>query len=124
MCSVHLRRPPPKGGCAAHISQIFSEYVDSTTDRRHLYRMDSTYSGEGRMTADEKKHAKFRELAEKRTNKALEAVRLIGNLSNRQTYVYEEAEVRKVMKALRDAVSEVEARFSKSTGRGGGEFKL
>lgn len=76
------------------------------------------------MSVDERKRTKFRELAEKRTNKALEAVRLIGNLSNRQTYVYEEAEVRKIVKALRDAVSEVEARFSTSTGRGGGEFKL
>lgn len=76
------------------------------------------------MSVGEKKHAKFRELAEKRTNKALEAVRLIGNLSNRQIYVYEEAEARKIVKALRDAVSEVEARFSTSTGRGGGEFKL
>lgn len=76
------------------------------------------------MSVDERKHMKFRELAEKRTNKALEAVRLIGNLSNRQTYVYEEAEVRKIVKALRDAVSEVEARFNTSTGRGGGEFKL
>ena len=76
------------------------------------------------MTADENKRAKFRELAEKRTNKALEAVRLIGNLSNRQTYVYEEAEVRKIVKALRDAVSEIETRFNTSTGRGGGEFKL
>lgn len=76
------------------------------------------------MSADHKKHEKFRELAEKRTNKALESVRLIGNLSNRQTYVYEDAEVRKIVKALRDAVSEVEARFSKTSGRGGGEFKL
>jgi hypothetical protein len=86
--------------------------------------MDGTYSEDSPMTIDERKHAKFRELAEKRTNKALEAVRLIGNLSNRQTYVYEEAEVRKIVKALRDAVSEVEARFGKSTGRSGGEFKL
>ena len=76
------------------------------------------------MSADEMKHAKFRELAEKRTNKALETVRLIGNLSNRQTYVYEEAEVRKIVKALRDAVSEAESRFGKTPGRGGGEFKL
>lgn len=76
------------------------------------------------MSAGDKKHAKFRELAEKRTNNALEAVRLIGNLSNRQTYVYEEAEVRKIVKALRDAVSDVEARFSTTPGRGGGEFKL
>lgn len=76
------------------------------------------------MTTDEKKHAKFRELAEKRTNKALEAIRLIGNLSNRNTYVYEDAEVRKIVKALKDAVSEVETRFGKSTSRSGGEFKL
>lgn len=76
------------------------------------------------MGAEERKHAKFRELAEKRTNKALEAVRLIGNLSNRQTYVYQEAEVRKIVKALRDAVADVEARFGKTAGRGGGEFKL
>jgi hypothetical protein len=76
------------------------------------------------MSVEERKHAKFRELAEKRTNKALEAVRLIGNLSNRQTYVFEDAEVRKIVRALRDAVSDIEARFGKSTGRGGGDFKL
>ena len=76
------------------------------------------------MSAHERKHEKFRELAEKRTNKALEAVRLIGNLSNRQTYVYEEAEVRKIVKALRDAVSDVEGRFSTASSRTGGEFKL
>ena len=76
------------------------------------------------MDGDERKHAKFRELAEKRTSKALEAVRLIGNLSNRQTYVYEDAEVRKIVKALRDAVADVEARFGKSSNRSGGEFKL
>jgi hypothetical protein len=72
----------------------------------------------------EKKHVKFRELAEKRTNKALEAIRLIGNLSNRQTYSFEEPEVRKIVKALRDAVADVEARFSPSSSRTGGEFKL
>jgi hypothetical protein len=73
--------------------------------------------------ADDAKHAKFRKLAEKRTNKALECIRLIGNLSNRQNYVYEEAEVRKIIKALRDAVSDAESRFGKPSG-GGGEFRL
>ena len=70
------------------------------------------------------KNAKFRELAEKRTNKALEAIRLIGNLSNKQAYAYEDAEVRKIVRALRDAISEVEAKFGKSSSRGTGEFKL
>ena len=76
------------------------------------------------MDAEERKRAKFKELAEKRTNKALEAVRLIGNLANRQNYAYEDAEVRKVVRALRDAVADVEARFGKSSSRGSGDFKL
>ncbi len=57
------------------------------------------------------KRQRFRNLAESRTNKAIEAISRIGNLSNRQIYEYEEAEVRKVVRALRDAVSAVEARF-------------
>ena len=57
------------------------------------------------------KREKFRELAESRTTKALDAISRIGNLSNRQVYEYEDAEVKKIMRALRDAVAEVEARF-------------
>lgn len=72
----------------------------------------------------DKKRAKFRELAEKRTNKALDSIRLIGNLSNRQIYVYEDAEVRKIIKALKDAVAEIEGRFATPSGRRGGDFKL
>ncbi len=71
-----------------------------------------------------RKREKFRELAEKRTNRALETIRLIGNLSNRQVYEFEDTEVRKIIKALRDAVSDVETRFGKSANRTGGEFKL
>ena len=71
-----------------------------------------------------RKRQKFRELAEKRTNKAIEAIRLIGNLSNRQLYEWEETEVKKIVKALRDSLNEVEARFSQPAGRRGGEFKL
>ena len=73
---------------------------------------------------EDRKHVKFRELAEKRTNKALEAIRLIGNLSNRQNYTYDDQEARKIMKALRDSVAEIETKFSKPNGRPGGEFKL
>ena len=58
------------------------------------------------------KREKFRQLAENRTNNALVAIGRISNLSNRQLYEFEEAEVRKVIKALKDAVSEVESRFS------------
>ncbi|WP_170571122.1 hypothetical protein [Ruegeria atlantica] len=70
------------------------------------------------------KHDKFRELAEGRTNKALEAIIRIGKLSNRQLYEWDDAEVRKITKALRDAVAEVEKKFSAPKGAKENKFKL
>jgi hypothetical protein len=58
------------------------------------------------------KHEKFRELAEGRTNRALDSIRRIGNLSNRHLYEWEDAELRKIVKALRDAVGEIERKFA------------
>jgi len=69
------------------------------------------------------KREKFRELAEGRTTKALDAIARIGNLSNRQVYEYEDGEVKKIIRALRDAVAEVEARFEAPRTRKSG-FKL
>jgi len=72
----------------------------------------------------EAKRHKFRSLAEARTNKAIEAIMRIGNLSNRQIYEFEESEIRKIVRALKDAVSTVEARFESPRGKSGGGFKL
>ena len=70
------------------------------------------------------KRQKFRNLAEGRTNRALEAIGRIGNLSNRQLYEWDDGEVRKIVKALKDAVSEVEGRFASPKGEGNANFKL
>jgi len=70
------------------------------------------------------KHTKFRKLAEGRTNRAIEAVARIGNLSNRQLYEWEDAELRKILKALRDAVNEVDKRFTAPRGKPENKFKL
>jgi hypothetical protein len=72
----------------------------------------------------ESKRQKFRALAEARTNKALEAITRIGNLSNRQIYEYDEGEVRKIVRALKEAISAVEARFDSPRGKSPGGFKL
>jgi hypothetical protein len=72
----------------------------------------------------DEKRQRFRNLAESRANKAIEAISRIGNLSNKQIYEFEEAEVRKVIRALRDAVAAVEARFASPRGKSGGVFKL
>ena len=70
------------------------------------------------------KREKFRALAESRTNRAIEAVLRIGNLSNRQIYEWEEVEVKKVVRALRDAIASVESRFESPRGKTPGGFKL
>jgi hypothetical protein len=77
-----------------------------------------------RARSAEGKREKFRSLAESRTNNALVAIGRIGNLSNRQLYDFEEAEVRKVIKALREAIIEVENRFASPKGKADARFKL
>lgn len=74
--------------------------------------------------SSQEKRDKFRKLAEGRTNNALVAISRIGNLSNRQLYVFEEVEVRKVIKALKEAVFEVENRFASPKGKSESRFKL
>lgn len=61
------------------------------------------------------KRKKFVELAEKRVINALKSISLIGNLANTNNYKYDEADVKKIIKALSDEVKEVESRFK--TGR-------
>ncbi len=70
------------------------------------------------------KREKFRMLAESRTNNALTAIGRIGNLSNRQLYEFDESEVRKIMRALKEAVSEIEGRFASPKGKAEARFKL
>jgi len=60
------------------------------------------------------KRRKFAELGTNRVNKAINDIRLIGNLSNKTNYDYSDADVRQIMKALREAINEAENRFKKS----------
>lgn len=70
------------------------------------------------------KREKFVRLAEGRTQSALEAIRKIGNLSNRRAYEYGDADIKKIIKTLRDATNEVERKFGSSSGDGINKFKL
>jgi intergrase/recombinase len=65
--------------------------------------------------AADQKRSKFIKLAEGRTQAALSAIRKIGNLSNRRAYSYSEADIKKIMKVLRDAVTETERKFGSSS---------
>lgn len=74
--------------------------------------------------AREDDRKKFVLLAEKRVTRALNDIRLIGNLSNRSNYKYTEEDARKICKALREAVEEVRARFERKGDDRGVSFKL
>lgn len=54
---------------------------------------------------------KFVELAEKRVSKAIKDIRLIGNLSNKSNYTYEDEDVKKIIKALDLEVKKLKQRF-------------
>ena len=63
------------------------------------------------------KRSKFVQLANQRVAKAIDQIRLIGNLSNRAAYEFTEEDVRKITKALQRAVDGMKARFAE-TGSG------
>jgi len=74
--------------------------------------------------ADTEKRENFVRLAEGRTQLALDAIRKLGNLSNRRAYDFTDADIRKISKALKDAISDVERRFGASTDSSDTNFKL
>lgn len=75
------------------------------------------------MAKSGEKREKFVRLAEGRTQAALNALRKIGNLSNNRAYDYNDTDVKKIIRVLREAVNEVERKFS-STGEPQDKFKL
>jgi hypothetical protein len=70
------------------------------------------------------KRDKFVGLAEARVSRALQAIRVVGNLSNRNNYEYSEDDVRKIVKALTAEVDALQARFRSSDTKARPEFKL
>jgi hypothetical protein len=74
--------------------------------------------------SETEKRKRFVRLAEGRTQAALTAIRKIGNLSNRRSYQWDEADVRKIMKALREAIGEAERKFDPNGSAGHKSFKL
>lgn len=70
----------------------------------------------------ESKRERFIRLAQNRTNKALEMIRLIGNLSNKAVYDYSESDVDKIFKALENEVGLAKKQYNISGG--GDKFKL
>lgn len=60
------------------------------------------------------KRDNFVRLAESRVAKAIDSLRVIGNLSNRSNYEYTEEDARKIISALQAELAVLKGKFSPS----------
>ena len=63
------------------------------------------------MSTFETKHQKFVRLAENRTNKILETINLLGNLSNLNVYDYSESEINLIFSTIENQLKETKKKF-------------
>lgn len=69
----------------------------------------------GKKTKDnETRREKFVRLAENRMDNVLKNISLLGNLANKSNYEYTQADVDKMIRALKSAVSSLEKEFEPS----------
>ncbi|MBX9964823.1 MAG: hypothetical protein K2Y35_17315 [Burkholderiales bacterium] len=70
------------------------------------------------------KQQKFVEIAEKRVNRLLKEIRLIGNLSNRNNYSYEADDISKIFGAIESDLRTTRKRFEVALASADKGFKL
>ena len=73
---------------------------------------------------ENKKRKKFVELAEKRVNKTLKQIQLIGNLANKRNYEYVESDYKKIFRAIDEGVRIMKHRFLEENEKNKNGFKL
>lgn len=67
----------------------------------------------------ETKREKFQRLATARTNKILEMLNLLGNLSNKSNYVYDDDDVSKIFKAIDLEIKTAKSKFEDAKNKTG-----
>lgn len=76
------------------------------------------------MQVVENKKDRFKRLAEARTEKILNMIDLLGNLSNGSFYDYSNEQIEKIFNAIELKISETKSKFKKKDGEDKGRFRL
>ena len=71
---------------------------------------------------DKEKRKRFVTFAERRTDKALQAINSIGHLHNRDYYQYSEDDIKDIFSVLNKAIKDAQQKFSNTPDKG--SFKL
>ena len=76
---------------------------------------DDTQSGyQAEHYTPEAKRARFKRIAELRTNRILNDIRLLGNTGNKTLYQYDQADVDKIFAIIDTKLTETRAKFKTS----------
>ncbi|MFA7082392.1 MAG: hypothetical protein WC135_07250 [Bacteroidales bacterium] len=67
------------------------------------------------MGKNENKNEKFKRIALSRTNKIIDMIDLLGNLSNKSNYDYTDEEVDKMFRAIEASLRNAKSKFSSTT---------
>lgn len=67
---------------------------------------------------------RFVELANRRVTRTIKDIRLVGNLANRRSYKYDDADAKKIIRALQRELDILKARFRGDEGDDGSIFSL
>lgn len=67
------------------------------------------------MATSEEKRERFKRVAENRTNRIIESIRLLGNCSNRSNYEYSEEDIKKIFNAIDNELKETKQKYQAKT---------
>ena len=70
------------------------------------------------------KRERFENLAEKRINEVIKRLRILGNLSNKTNYDYEDDHIRQMFQVIDSEIKDLKDRFKNSTSSVSSEFKF
>lgn len=73
---------------------------------------------------DETKEDKFRRLAERRTNDAINRIRLLGNLANRNNYEYSDQQVNEMFTAIDKELKQAKKKYEDELENGNQSFSF
>lgn len=68
------------------------------------------------------KRERFVRIAENRTNKILEQIRLLGNCSNKHNYEYDDKDVKKIFAVIEQELKQAKSKYSAQSDKE--KFKL
>lgn len=67
------------------------------------------------MASEQEKKERFKRVAENRTNKIIEQIRLLGNCANRSNYEYTEEDVKKIFYAIETELKTTKQKYREKT---------